>query len=220
MRRRRKARLKGMVCFVWAGWQEVLKTLWCLFVGFVWRSVSIRLLSRWTCKSKKERLWCEEFEYSCVTHRWRSTSHFYALIGQNLRSEFMLKTYAASGNLFTDCVISLLWQLRWYCNPDHNKFLSLSNTTVVATFPNLCFWRRSLCSNLGGIYPPKLYRATLIALIQYSGRSKHVRAFLAQQIIELTTFVNVFMKRIRQFGTFQSDQSAHKYVVCKVIMGF
>ena len=36
-----------------------------------------------------------------------------------------------------------------------------SFTTVVAVFPNLCLWRRSLCSNLGGIDPEKLYRATL-----------------------------------------------------------
>ena len=41
------------------------------------------------------------------------------------------------------------------------KFLSLSDTTLVAVCPNLCLWRRSLCSNLGGIDPEKLYRATL-----------------------------------------------------------
>ena len=58
-------------------------------------------------------------------------------------------------------VISLLWQLRCHCNPDHNKFSSLSNTTVVSIFPNLCLWRRSLRSNLGGIGLEKLYRATI-----------------------------------------------------------
>ena len=58
-------------------------------------------------------------------------------------------------------VISLLWQLRCHCNPDHNKFSSLSNATVVAIFPTLCLWWRSLCLNLGGIDPQKLYRATL-----------------------------------------------------------
>ena len=41
---------------------------------------------------------------------------------------------------------------RCHCNPDHNKFSSLSNTTVVAIFPSLCLWRRSLFPNLGGIY--------------------------------------------------------------------
>ena len=32
-------------------------------------------------------------------------------------------------------VISLLWQLRCNCNPDHNKFSSLPNTNVVEIFP-------------------------------------------------------------------------------------
>ena len=36
-------------------------------------------------------------------------------------------------------VIPLLWQLRCHCNPDPNKFSSLSNTIVVGIFPNLCF---------------------------------------------------------------------------------
>ena len=31
----------------------------------------------------------------------------------------------------------------------------------MAIFPKLSLWRRSLCSNLGGIDPEKLYRATL-----------------------------------------------------------
>ena len=39
----------------------------------------------------------------------------------------------------------MLWQLRCHCNPDqYDKFSS----TVVAIFPNVCLWRRSLCSNL------------------------------------------------------------------------
>ena len=58
--------------------------------------------------------------------------------------------------------ISLLYQLRCHCNPDHNKFSSLSNTPVVVTFPNVCLWRRSLCSNLAGIDPEKLYGAIFI----------------------------------------------------------
>ena len=60
-----------------------------------------------------------------------------------------------------NCVISLLWQLRCHCSHDHNKFSSLSNTTVVAIFPKLCLWQRIWCSNLGGIGLEKLYRATL-----------------------------------------------------------
>ena len=45
-----------MVRFVGAGWHEVFRRYWCLSVGSVWRSVSIRLLSRWTCTSRKGRL--------------------------------------------------------------------------------------------------------------------------------------------------------------------
>ena len=41
---------------------------------------------------------------------------------------------------------------RCYGNSDviatHDKFSSLSNTTAVAIFPNVCLWRRSLCWNL------------------------------------------------------------------------
>ena len=40
-------------------------------------------------------------------------------------------------------------------------FLSLCNTDIVVIFPNPCCWRRSLCSNLGGIVPEKPSRATL-----------------------------------------------------------
>ena len=72
--------------------------------------------------------------------------------------------YAAVSKI-GNSLISLLWQLRCLCNPDHNKFSSSSNTTVVAIFPKLCLWRRSLCSNLGGIDPEKLYRATLSLLL-------------------------------------------------------
>ena len=44
-----------------------------------------------------------------IVTRWsHSTSNLYALIGQNLTSEFMAKMYAASGNLFTDNCSS--WQ--------------------------------------------------------------------------------------------------------------
>ena len=32
---------------------------------------------------------------------------------------------------------------------------------MVEIFPNVCLWQRSLFSNLGGIDPEKLYRATL-----------------------------------------------------------
>ena len=60
-------------------------------------------------------------------------------------------------------VISLLWELRCHCNPDHSKFISLFNTTVASIFPNLCLWRLSLCSNLGGTDPEKTVSSHLNA---------------------------------------------------------
>ena len=85
-------------------------------------------------------------------------------------------------------VISLLWQLQCHCNPDHNKFSPLSNTTVVAIFPTLCLWRRSLYSSLGGIDSEKLYRATLTALVTllwYSINLTHTIFFLSQPSVRV-----------------------------------
>ena len=61
-----------------------------------------------------------------------------------LKEQLPVRNIAAS--IMGNGVISFLWQLRSHCNPDHDKFSSLSNTTVVALFPNVCLWRRSLCS--------------------------------------------------------------------------
>ena len=77
-----------------------------------------------------------------------------------LEEQFSVPRNTAASKI-GNSVISLLWQLRCRCNPDHNKFSPLSNTTVVAIFHNLCLWRRSLCSNLGGLDPEKLYWDTL-----------------------------------------------------------
>ena len=52
--------------------------------------------------------------------------------------------------------------ISFHCNPDRDKFSSLSNTSMGTIFPNVCSRRRSLCSNLAGIDPEKLYRGTFI----------------------------------------------------------
>ena len=59
-------------------------------------------------------------------------------------------------------VIPLLWQLRCHWNPYHNKFSSLSNTTVLTpgNFSKSLFIARSLFSNVRGIDLEKLPRAT------------------------------------------------------------
>ena len=96
--------------------------------------------------------------------------------------QFPVPRYTAASKI-GNSVISLLWQLRCRCNPDHNKFSSLSNTNVVAIFPKLCLWQRSLCSNLGGIDPEKLFRATLTVSILFLGDHTIVSFSVALKVI-------------------------------------
>ena len=73
-------------------------------VLYICRTIKI-LISNWPRKLKFSQFLqaCQLFLtfLTKVTHWSRSTSKFYALIGQNLTGEFMRKIYAASWNLFT-----------------------------------------------------------------------------------------------------------------------
>ena len=60
---------------------------------------------------------------------------------------------------------------------DHNKFSSLSNTTVVAIFPDVCLWCRSLCSKkpsqvltLKNCIEPLSYASTAYVVASYGPR--------------------------------------------------
>ena len=103
--------------------------------------------------------------------------------------QFPVPRYTAASKI-GNSVISLLWQLRCRCNPDHNKFSFLSNTTVVAIIPNLCLWRRSSCLNLGGIDPEKLYRATLRAVLS------NFQFSLTARILYLLEFLFIWLNII------------------------
>ena len=92
-----------------------------------------------------------------------------------LEEQFPVRNVAAS--IIGNGIIWLLWQLRCYCNPDHNKFSSLSNTTVVAIFPNVCLWCRSLCSKktsqvltLKNCIEPPSYASTAYVVASYGPR--------------------------------------------------
>ena len=68
--------------------------------------------------------------------------------------QFPVPRYTAASKI-GNSVISLLWQLRYHCNLDHNKFLSLPDTTVVAIFQIFVYGDvvYAQSSNLGGIDP-------------------------------------------------------------------
>ena len=113
-----------------------------------------------TTKSLSQNISITLLQISLKLHEHRGGYWRKKLPWTILEEQFPVPRNTAASKIGNN-VISLLWQLRCHCNPDHNKLSSLSNTTVVAIFPNLCLWRGSLCSNLRGIDPKKLYRATL-----------------------------------------------------------
>ena len=113
-----------------------------------------------TIKTSSQNISMTLLQISLKLHEQRGRYWRKKLPRTILEEQFLVPRYTAASKI-GNSVISLLWQLRCRCNPDHNKFSSLSNTNVVAIFSKLCLWRRSLCSNLGGIGPEKLYRATL-----------------------------------------------------------
>ena len=87
---------------------------------------------------------------------------------------------------------------------DYDKFSSLSNATVVAIFPNVCLWRRSLCSNLAGIDPEKLYRATLTSHSFHDKKTKFKLTLyqLNYVVVLLYFFSTVVIQRLIQLKGF------------------
>ena len=118
-----------------------------------------------TTKTSSQNISITLLQISLKLHEHRGRYWRKKLPWTILEEHFPVPRYTAATKM-GNSVISLLWQLRCRCNPDHNNFSSLSNTTVVAIFPKLCLWRRSLCSNLGSIGPEKLYRATLSLVLR------------------------------------------------------
>ena len=117
-----------------------------------------------TIKTSSQNISKTLLQISLKLHEHRGGYWRKKLLWMILEEQFPVPIYTAVSKI-GNSVISLLRQLRCHCNPDHNNFSSLSSTTVVAIFSKLCLWRRSLCSNLGGIGPGKLYRATLSSYI-------------------------------------------------------
>ena len=49
----------------------------------------------------------------------------------------------------------------WPLSVENEAIFDMQFHLIVVSIFELCLWRHSLCSNLGGIDPEKLYRATL-----------------------------------------------------------
>ena len=118
-----------------------------------------------TIKTSSQNISITLLQISLKLHEHRGCYWRKKLPWMIFEEQFLVPRYTAASKI-ANSVISLLWQLWCHCNPGHNKFSSLSNTTVVSIFPTLSLWRRSLCSNLGGIDHEKLYRATLLWLVK------------------------------------------------------
>ena len=78
---------------------------------------------------------------------------------------------------------------RCYDNSDviatRNKFSSLSNTTVVTIFPNVCLWRRSLGSNLKNCIEPlhmSVHRMALVFVRLFCKNLSKLQEFFGQMV--------------------------------------
>ena len=131
--------------------------------------------------------------------------------------QFPVPRYTAASKI-GNSVISLLWQLRWRCNTDHNKFSSLSHTTVVAIFPKLCFWRRSLCSNLRGIDPKNCIEPPYIAP-DVTGKDRR-KWIYSLRIDSAERFAFSFMYRNTQFRTKTQSTFRMKEVDSSLLVRF
>ena len=161
-----------------------------------------------TIKTSSQNISITLLQISLKLHEHRGRCWRKKLPWTILEEQFPVPRYTAASKI-GNSVISLLWQLRCRCNPDHNNFSSLSDTTVVAIFPKLSLWRRSLSSNLGGIDREKLYRATVYASAQAPDWTFFVTfsVTLSIQIPSSASFQAVCVTRF--------DQS--EYVICRVI---
>ena len=86
-----------------------------------------------TTKTSSQNISITLLQISLKLHEHRGGYWRKKLLWTILEEQFPVPRNTAASKI-GNSVISLLWQLRCHCNTDHNKFSSLSNTTVVAIF--------------------------------------------------------------------------------------
>ena len=94
-----------------------------------------------TTKSLSQNILITLLQISRKLHEHRGGYWRKKLPWMILEEQFPVPIHTAVSKI-VNSVTSLLWQLRFHCNPDHNNFSSLPSTTVVAIFSKLCLWWR------------------------------------------------------------------------------
>ena len=134
-------------------------------------------------------LWCRPHNTSRDCWEWLTSHKCHGWGGKMLpwtvlEDQFPVPRNTAASKI-GDGVISLLWQLRCHCNPDHNKVSSLSSTTVVAIFRNLCLSRRhaqtwEVLTLKNPIEPPKVHHFSLSLHLVTTNMAKFKYLFFKQ----------------------------------------
>ena len=83
-----------------------------------------------TIKTLSQNIWITLLQISLKLHEQRGCYWKKKFPWMIFEEQFLVPRYTATSKI-GNSVISLLWQLRCRCNPDHNKFSSLSNTTLL-----------------------------------------------------------------------------------------
>ena len=105
-------------------------------------------------KTLSQKISITLLQISLKLHERRSGYRRKKLPWTILEEEFLMPRNTAASKI-GDGVISLLWQLRCHCNPDHNNFSSLSNTIVVVIFPEIFVYGEVIYAELGRYWPWK-----------------------------------------------------------------
>ena len=76
---------------------------------------------------------------------------------------------------------------------------------MVAIFQNLCLWRLSLFSNLGGIDPEKLYRATLNATPRSRGALSQDHWMVTKRVNDKTDHATSLLVDLKYEHSFKQE---------------
>ena len=119
-----------------------------------------------TIKSLSQNISITLLQISLKLHEHRGCYWRKKLPWMIFEEQFPVPRYTAASKI-GNSVISLLWQLRCRCNPDHNKFSSLSNTTRGGNFSKTLFMATWFMLKLRRYWPWKTVSSHLNVLLPH-----------------------------------------------------